>query len=307
VPQAPVIGQWHELMWHDAAGRVVLVNGGPDKGGDLGAPLEIWSWDGRAWTRLAADPEGPSWRNFGVAAYDETRDVIVIHGGSVGADLPSDETWEWDGRAWRLAGTGGPGAREGSAMAWDPAGRRMILFSGAVAGSVLADTWALDGGVWTRLTETGPRARFPALMASTPDGVLVYGGHVVGDPDRISLADTWIWKGSGWSEVTTESPPGSRVNAAAALDPRTGRLLMIGGGVGEETRGDAWSWDGSAWSEIDADGFLARQGHGAALDPVRDVVVLTGGLEGPVSTSPIQEVWEWPGSGAAKRVHGEGG
>lgn len=305
--QAPVIGQWHELLWHDVSGRVVLVNGGPEEGGRPGDRLEIWSWDGAAWIRLASDPTGPVWRNFGVAAYDVDRDVIVVHGGAASGQKPSDETWEWDGQAWRLASTGGPGAREGSAMAYDRARRRMILFSGAVGGSVLGDTWAFDGAAWARLAETGPRARFPALFASTSDGVLLYGGHVVGDSNRISLADTWLWKGAGWNESDAESPPGPRVNAAAALDPRTGQILLIGGGVGDETRGDVWAWNGFSWLEIDSDAFPPRQGHGAALDAGRDVVVLTGGLDRPVADSPVQDVWEWSGSAAATRVYAGGG
>jgi hypothetical protein len=296
VAEAPRIGQWHELLWHAKLERVVLVNG-PETGGRSGDPLELW-----AWARLAADPDAPAWRNFGTAAYDPARDVIVVQGGSVGATSPSDETWEWDGAAWRLVTRTGPGAREGAGMDFDPVSRRMILFGGGVGGRVLADTWAFDGSTWSRLMDSGPRARFPAAFTATPDGLLLYGGHVLGDPNQISIGDTWLWDGETWTEAATFSAPGSRVNVGAAMDPRNGRLLLIGGGSSDDSLGDVWAWDGADWTEVDDDAFPARQGHRAAFDRRRNVVVVTGGLDRPGSTSPLQDVWEWSGSGPATKV-----
>jgi len=130
-------------------------------------------------------------------------------------------------------------------MAYDPVGRQVILFSGAVAGEVLGDTWGFDGEAWTMLADSGPRPRFPSTLATTTDGVLLYGGPVVDDPARISIRDTWLWDGESWAEIAGESPPGPRVNTGAALDTGTGRLLMIGGGRGEVNLGDVWAWDGS--------------------------------------------------------------
>lgn len=92
----------HTMAYDSRRGRVVIFGGGlqlpdgqfpPDT---TGAWLrDLWAWDGRHWTRLAAG--GPPSRGGQPGlAYDELRDRLVLFGGG-----HLDGTWEWDGRGWR--------------------------------------------------------------------------------------------------------------------------------------------------------------------------------------------------------------
>ena len=126
-----VAGQWNMLFYHPQLEKVVLVNGGPDRGKPASDPLELWAWDGAEWTLLSADPNGPRWRNFAGAAFDSKRNRLVIYGGLQSPTDRMQETWEWDGQTWTQFTASGPGFREGAVMAYDEARGRTILFGGA--------------------------------------------------------------------------------------------------------------------------------------------------------------------------------
>ena len=74
---APQLGNWHDMIFHDRAGRIVLVNGGPETGNQGADPLELWGWNGEEWSLLSADTMGPRWRNFASIAYASGRQVLV--------------------------------------------------------------------------------------------------------------------------------------------------------------------------------------------------------------------------------------
>lgn len=292
---APVMGAWHELVYHERLGVTVLVNGGPDAGQAADVPLELWSWNGATWRLLSRD--GPRWRNFAGTAYDSDRGVLIVHGGVQGTGRHLDETWEWDGQRWRrfdaTPTSGGPGGREGAGLAYDPIRKVTLLYGGADT-EVRSDTWAWNGSVWRRLTGAGPSARFPSFMKFDPaHGVVVlYGGHSVsGGPT--ALADTWTWDGTTWQLAAADSPPGPRVNAPGTFHDRLGRMLMVGGGDGTALRAEVWAWDGRTWTPTPATGLPAREGSGLAYDAVRNVIVLTGGLDQPGTRHRYQDVWEW--------------
>ena len=152
----PTIGAWHHLVYDARLGAVVLVNGAPERGLPADAPLELWSWDGRAWRRL--DPGGgevPRWRNFAAVAYDTDRSVLIVHGGLQGEGRPLDETWEWDGQRWRRfpadGPTTGPGGREGSVGEWgqEPG----VRLGGRVTGVGSVREWDREVRLGGRTTE----------------------------------------------------------------------------------------------------------------------------------------------------------
>src|SRR5688572_25662555 len=92
--RALVAGQWSTLIYHETLQKVILINGGPERGKSKNDPLELWTWDGSNWSLLNADENGPTWRNWPGVSYDTTRDVLVIHGGIQSAGTTLDETWE---------------------------------------------------------------------------------------------------------------------------------------------------------------------------------------------------------------------
>ena len=292
-----VAGQWNYLFFHSQLNKVVLVNGGSDRGKPSDDPLELWSWDGAQWILLSADPQGPVWRNFAGAAFDSKRNRLVIYGGVQDSNRRLEETWEWDGQTWTQFKVPGPGFREGAAMAYDEARGQTILFGGADEKfEILGDTWAWDGAHWTQVSTSGPAPRFPGgiVYDQAREKVLLHGGHFVSGNSGTNFSDFWEWDGTSWHEIIVEGEqPNLRVIAQMTFDPVNERVLLLGGG--EETfLSDMWSWDGTSWSQISESGAPARSGLGGAYDPGRNRLVVFGGVEKPGGTA-ITDTWEWDG------------
>lgn len=87
---------------YDSRRGLMLIFGGSNHDGVLN---DLWSWDGASWKKLAEN--GPEPRVMGYIAYDKKRDRVVLFGGRRGSPDNGDlnDTWEWDGAAWRRVGT----------------------------------------------------------------------------------------------------------------------------------------------------------------------------------------------------------
>ena len=291
-------GQWNTLFYHPQLEKVILVNGGPDRGKPAGDPLELWAWDGSSWTLLSADPQGPRWRNFAGAAFDTERNVLVIHGGLQDAANRMEDTWEWDGQSWKQFSGSGPGFREDAEMVFDEARGNTILFGGANEDfEMMADTWAWDGSRWTQVSSSGPAPRFPIAMANDAvrKKVLLFGGHAVSGNDFVNYNDLWEWDGTAWRELLIEGDrPTVRLIAEMEFDPVGARLLLFGGGEDAEFFTDMWAWDGTAWTQAASSGAPARSGMSAAYDVLRSKLVVFGGVDRPGGRA-ITDTWEWDG------------
>jgi hypothetical protein len=288
-------GQFSFAFYHEGRGQVVLVNGGPEQGKPSSDPLELWGWNGREWSLIPTDANGPTWRNWSAIAYDTDRDVLVIHGGLQSRTERFDETWEWDGNTWTEFTGEGPGPREGSLMVYDPSRNNMILFGGAEEMDVKGDTWQWDDGTWTKVSETGPAPRFPGGMVYDPirEEVLIYSGHFAAPSGEfIDYDDLWAWDGKQWREIKLEGDtPGHRTHDAMVFDPQTNRILLFGGGT-DVFRSDIWAWDGNQWAEVPTSGIPARSGHSVVYDPRRNRFVFFGGIERPAQPA-MSDTWEW--------------
>jgi hypothetical protein len=87
---------------YDSKRGLVIVFGGMSRDGSF---ADLWSWDGREWKKLAdASPSGPDARAMGYLAYDRKRDRVVLFGGRKGWPNDLNDTWEWDGSAWKRVG-----------------------------------------------------------------------------------------------------------------------------------------------------------------------------------------------------------
>lgn len=87
-----------------------------------------------------------------------------------------------------------PPARDLTAMVYDQARGRMVMFGGRTANyTFLNDTWEFNGTAWIqRLPANSPSARTSHTMAydSVRQRVVLFGGFDGGWP-----ADTWEWDG----------------------------------------------------------------------------------------------------------------
>ena len=145
---------------------------------------------------------------------------------------------------------GGPAARAGAAVAYDPATDDVVMFGGtSAAGQPLADTWLWDGSVWSEAAPAdSPPARYGAEMAWDPQSqrVVLLGGSGgsgcsigSGSSGTVSttggctqLQDAWAWDGSDWSQIALGRGTGqlgdhTLAGASLATDPDSGKLILV--------------------------------------------------------------------------------
>jgi hypothetical protein len=124
------------MAYDDVRKRVVLF-GGPTQAGDATGNRDTWERNGAIWARVA--DTGPEPRVLPAMAYDGKR--VILFGGIVGNET-NGATWQWDGKHWAQRGDFGPRARV-TAMAYDSARNRVVMFGGQGQGQVFGDTWEL--------------------------------------------------------------------------------------------------------------------------------------------------------------------
>ena len=286
----------HDLVYDDALGVVLLVNaglGGHDDASKVAQRTKVWSWNGSRWSLL--DSSGPPVRNLGGVAYDSKRDKLVLHGGTITADLSYSDTWQWDPTGgWRRFDVPGPGTRDHTHMAYDPDRGVSVLFGGqASLSSFPTDTWEWDGTQWKQFAVAGPAPRVHHAMAYDPFGhrVLVFGGSEAGVRD---LSDTWAWNGQTWTELGGSSTLG-RTHARLAAHEPNNVLYLVGGSDARGLVDDFLRYDGSKWHmAMPLMGLTPRYMPGLAYDRARRVMVLFGG--GDELDRLLSDVWEFDGS-----------
>ncbi|MCB9854669.1 MAG: hypothetical protein H6818_03200 [Phycisphaerales bacterium] len=265
-------------------GVTVLFGGDFANGGGLRG--DTWEWDGTSWTQANPDP-APIARASHAMAYDSLRHQVLLFGGNA---LPNsggeglNDLWAWDGNAWTLLASEGPGPRLRASMAYDVARDRVVLFGGATTdGEPLSDTWEWDGTSWASIDHAGPAARHSAGMAydETRQRIVLFGGAGIGCCEH--FGDTWEYSDGNW-QLVTDIGPEPRAGHAVVYDSVRKRVLMVGGGACCGLyRSYTWEWDGQAWAN---DGVLGPR-FGAwmamAFDRLRSRTVLLacGSGEGP--------------------------
>jgi uncharacterized repeat protein (TIGR02543 family) len=258
-----------------------------------------------AW-RTVTTPNSPGPRTRHAMAFDYVRQRMIMFGGLSGRFDRNNDVWVKplsDDSAWvRLDALGEPPeGRFSSSAVHDPVRNRLIVFGGRAPSGVKNDVWAinLDGTpTWTQLQPTGalPVTRFGASVVYDPRGdrMIVFGGNATVSTRN----DTWALNLSGqpaWVQLNPQNPPPGRYYANTVYDHVRNRMIVIGGrGRFEETQmDDAWFLPLSPpaevapelagnfvnWSRLSPAGFApdARDGAGAAFDPIRDRVVFAGG------------------------------
>jgi hypothetical protein len=207
---------------------------------------DTWLWDGATWREVTGP--GPPARAEAAAAYDPRRNRVVLFGGytDVGTERRKlDDTWEWDGMAWKRLPVSGPSARNGATMAFDPLNARIVLFGGGpVVGGASPETWEWDGVRWQRSATEAP-GRYNSASASVDDGILRFGGW----DGKGRVAETWRFRSGKWTLLSTPGPS-ARNHTVLAADARRGRVVLFGGHDGEHVFGDTWEWDGSRWTRM---------------------------------------------------------
>jgi N-acetylneuraminic acid mutarotase len=301
-PDAPSPRNGHAMAYDAARGKVVLF-GGQDDGGKSG---ETWEYDGatQTWTQVpVASPDAPSARNLHAMAYDAARGRVVLFGG-INDGAIDGETWEYDSgtQSWarvQVASPDAPSPRS-SAMAYDIARGKVVLFGGAAIGGLDAETWEYGGATqsWTQVPVASAGAPSPrddhAMVYDAARGKVVLFGGRVGNPSRLN-GETWEYDGATqtWNEVPVASPDAPSPRAGAmAYDAARGKIVLFGGSDATGVNGETWEYDGAteSWTQVavaSPDAPSPRKGHAMTYDAARRRVVLFGGGD--------DETWEYDG------------
>jgi hypothetical protein len=257
-----------------------------------------------AWTQLTPAGAPPDGRGDHRAIYDPVRDRMVVFGGHDASGYLND-VWalSLEGTpVWAELTPSGtpPSARSRHSAIYDPVRDCMVVFGGSYYdGSVqyLNDVWALSMATlaWTQLTPTGTppivRAGHSAIYDPVRDRMVVFGGF-----NNLYPNDLWVLSLAGapaWTELTPSGlPPRARYLHNAVYDPVRDRMVVFGGWANLAFINDVWALslpDAPAWTELTPSGTppSARCDHSAIYDPVRDRMVVFGG----VYTTYLNEVW----------------
>lgn len=231
------------------------------------------------WAPIAASP-GPGERGGAASAFDPTRGVMVLFGGS--ADT---STWEYDGHAWRsYTTTAMPQARSGHRMVWDGDRKRIELIGGErwTDGAALGDHWEYDTSrhQWSQrrlLVNPGARAWFGLARDDARKALILFGGRANGT----ILSDTWMLSGNTWRPVPSPLSPSARYAPGMTWDARR-QVTALAGGRNRITTSnpldDLWEFDGAAWQPVDFRGEFPPADDGTLVyDSVRKETVLVGG------------------------------
>ncbi len=231
-----------------------------------------------------------------VPGYNDDYLAAAFHAGTHRTILVgASGTSAFDGRGF-VPLPGPTPARVGTAMTYDRARNRIVLFGGSAAGTFasLGDTWEFDGVVWTqRSPSTAPSARTGAsLVYDTWRQLSVLVG---GFSNGLGLGDTWEWNGQNWT-LRAVNVPGVRGGAASAFEEVRGLVSIYGGMtvLGGPLRNDFWQFDGQTWQRrVSAAMPSARSNAAMASDPWNGNLVLFGG-QGAGGTL-LADTWRWDG------------
>ncbi len=229
---------------------------------------------------------------FSAAAEDTNP---LSNGASYSIQAPSPAAFVGNG-TWSAPAGVDPFNRSRSAVAYDAAADRVLLFGGLEGRTFEGDTWAYDPAtaLWTNVTGIGaPSPRVDARMVYDPAAqrVILFGGAWwTWDPSGGIYwggvgADTWTFDGAtrSWSKLQPALSPPGRSSASMSYDSRAQRILLFGGYNGSVFFNDTWAFDYANDTWVNLTGALGPSGRlGAAItyDAAVDRTVLFGGYNG---------------------------
>lgn len=289
----------HHALTYDPATKRVLLYGGQHLVSDSDTPVldDLWAWDGRAWTRLAASTGTGM---IGHKLFADGAGGLFAAGnpraaGRFSAPNARAMTARRDGQRWiPVVGDSTP-ERESAAGAYDSRRKRFVLFGGLVGSRFGGDTWEFDGRQWQRVAANGPPPLLGAAMAydAQRQTMVLFGGL---DTTGHKYNDTWEWNGARWMRVSSTGPS-PRFGAGMAYDIARGEAILFAGvDSANQKLNDTWRWDGRSWRRAETALAPPVRSEGyMAYDAARRVIVMFGGEGAPVVPT-LGDTWEWDGT-----------
>lgn len=195
----PTARSLHGMVYDSHRQRTILFGGraGPD------FRTDTWELGHDGWRKVA--DSGPPPRMLHAMAYDPKQRKTLVMGGNRALAAPVEgdvygDVWTWDGARWEQ-NRSGPGARDHTAAAYDPAHEVTIVVSGtSVPAGLIADAWSWNGGSqWAQVPmgALGARAGHAMATDSRNRRVLLYGGFSASAPAR----ELWEYSVNGWRRL----------------------------------------------------------------------------------------------------------
>jgi hypothetical protein len=265
----------HTMIYDPQGDRMVLHGNGSTWALALDGPL--------AWTELADQNPPPPPRGEHTAVYAPTDFAMYVIGGSYTDASPAVDVWSYrpDVGLWSAFPILTPpvGRYRGAAVFGGEALYTMVAFTGEELWylNLLGMTWGVD----TPANPPPPRIRHTMVRDAADDQLVVFGGVWSSVPRN----DVWTIPtyGDAWIEAAPAGPaPAPRYDHTAIFDPVRRRLVVFGGRDGSSVFADAWALsvdDPSAWIPLPAYPGPGLHSHVAVYDPVRDRMIVHGGLE----------------------------
>jgi hypothetical protein len=246
----PPARERHTLAWDAAADRLVVF------GGFSGSfpmfthhdELFVFSPATNAWTPIPKAGAWPAARKDAVMVWVPSLARLLLYGGNDGSSAVDRFSDLWllsidpavPSATWTLLAPGGVAAPARSAMcaAYDPAGRRLVLYGGetqdgSTAGAtyqylVDADAWQLDTPTGT---SPGDRAFSNCAWDPTIGRVVLYGGQSSGGAP---IGGTYIYDPGAkrWDMVALAAgsvSPGDLSDGGPAYSTALGGMFVFGG------------------------------------------------------------------------------
>lgn len=255
-------------MTYDNVRDRVVVFGGAYTAAS-GISNETWEFDGAVWTKRQPVDSPPALYGTQMA-YDVARKETVLFGGRDASFARRAETWHWNGTNWSTFGTtDAPSGRYLSAMTYDTDLERCVLVSGLASAGAPNDTWAFVNDNWVSLPATmAVPGHYDHALAYDEAGhrTILFGGYNNGP-----VGDTWAYANGTWTQLGQPVSP-LDYPAAAYLAARK-RVVRVGGYYNK----NAHELDGTVW-KVGAAMPTDRAEHRAAGDPLRDRIVVFGGI-----------------------------
>lgn len=234
---APAARSFPTSVYDTTTGKLFLFGGDTNPAAlDVSPDMTVWSYDGSQWQQEAAIGNGPSTRLFMAYTYDSQRRRLVVFGGQVGDFVtPSFNdiyALDLDLMTWSQlhdgAGTA-PSGRFSSALFYDEAGDRYLMFGGHADPGVTNDVWAFDPGTnaWSELA--GGDSFTGGALGCLGNSREIPIGYVTEDlsaPERRSGGVVGVLDGAVWL-FGGESDCSDHLDDLWRFDPGTGSWAEV--------------------------------------------------------------------------------
>lgn len=271
---------------------VLLFGGRTDNNGAINGPSfdDVHLWREGVWWRWGNLPLG-SRGELAVAEADVDGGVLVFGGRtSPESDLHGD-TWRIEAADWVRwpSAQPWPPRRKRHAAAYLPDRGRWLIAGGVVRADdqVLSDAWSWDGHSWAREADI-PVLKWPMLVWDEARAVMVLIGTMPTEP----RTEVWELELGRWQRKSTLAR-GSYAGAADYVASLRGVVVHAAHDLSVSPREmDTRLWSApaggqAAWSTPALGiGSPERFVHAMSATPMRDALVLFGGLDGAGLTSP---------------------